>query len=1314
MYLSIMKTYKIALLFFALVSFGIAGTVSGAPNKGQPFRKDLGTQHKRMAGGCDPAKAQTDLNINNVRARIFSCGDMWWDLVGLAKYEIPKVTEANQVSRTSLFAGSLWIGGFENNNLKIAAMTYRQSGVDFFTGPLDTITASTNSQSCQTFDRIYQITRKEINDFIADPTTATSDITDWPGNGKSFGNQLGLNIESHLAPYIDGNHNGIYDPTSGSDFPDVKGDQALWYVYNDKGATHGETKGDAIGLECKEMAFAFTTDDELNDMTFYKTTVINRSSNKLDSTWFGQWVDADLGYAFDDYVGCDVTRNLGYCYNGEDIDPGVTGYGKNPPSVGVGFFHGPVDSKGKEIGLKKFIYYNNDGNAINGNPGYPNTSPGDYYNYLAGHWKNGDCVKFGQDGVKGSVCTDFMFPGDPSYSDQSGGWTERSAGNKPGDRRFLESSGPFTLMPGAKNDVTVAVMWARALSGGATGSLSKLKLATDLAKITYNNDFNILYGADAPDVVIRELDRKLILNLENTNTANVEKYAATWKDKDNNLVNYKFQGYLVYQLVNSSVSRSEYDQPDKAQLIAQVDLKDEISGTITNYDTVPGVLGKVNVIKVNGQANAGLSHTFQITSDAFATGDKSLVNYKQYYFSVISYSTVYPKLIANYEMNFVGSKHNVNTYIATPHKNDAEFGGTKLHTDYGSGPEITRIEGTGNGGNILDFTQTTINEILQNGKMANPTYAVGHGPVNVKVIDPTLILKGNYDVRLLDSTIPANAPDGKILSYIASSRHPKMIPTGKWQITNEDIPYTINSNDNITVYDEQILFNGSGDNIKYWGMSAAINQVFGPGGGDITTVPAQDITNGFLEATMQFNDLSNQWLSGVFNTPPVVSTAGVPTPENWIRCGQIKDTNSWNAVTDAAMVNNLAVDPFCAYSDLLGGIIAPTAIVVRDGVGTGNSLTMGDIPSWVKYSQTPLTNLNSVDLVLTSDKSKWSQCVVLEMGEAQGLNEGGAKKFDLRAHNGIKDPNAIDANGKPVYDGTPGMSWFPGYAVNLETGDRLNVFFSEDSHFPENNGADMIWNPTGAYFSAAAGFQDYVSKYIWGGKHWIYVMNSIGGIGGVATNYDGCGKIYTAFKSGTQSDKQKAWSSCIWVMEPLLAYNKNLLSYKDGLIPTETKIRLRVAKPYATMSTSGTPQNNNKPFYKFTTDDIAAERTAKVGKDALQEVGISPNPYYASSAYETNQLDNRVRFVNVPSKCEITVFTLDGVMIRKFTIDQTKSQAYQSGGAYPATYLDWDLKNQAGVPVASGVYLIHINGFDLGEKVIKWFGVTKPIDLDTF
>ena len=48
------------------------------------------------------------------------------------------------------------------------------------------------------------------------------------------------------------------------------------------------------------------------------------------------------------------------------------------------------------------------------------------------------------------------------------------------------------------------------------------------------------------------------------------------------------------------------------------------------------------------------------------------------------------------------------------------------------------------------------------------------------------------------------------------------------------------------------------------------------------------------------------------------------------------------------------------------------------------------------------------------------------------------------------------------------------------------------------------------------------------------------------------------------------------------------------------------------------------------------------------------------------------------------------------------------------TSIDWDLKNQANIPIASGIYLIHITAPGIGERVIKWFGALRPVDLNAF
>jgi hypothetical protein len=86
--------------------------------------------------------------------------------------------------------------------------------------------------------------------------------------------------------------------------------------------------------------------------------------------------------------------------------------------------------------------------------------------------------------------------------------------------------------------------------------------------------------------------------------------------------------------------------------------------------------------------------------------------------------------------------------------------------------------------------------------------------------------------------------------------------------------------------------------------------------------------------------------------------------------------------------------------------------------------------------------LASVELVLTSDTSKWTQCVVVELCEDAALSEGGARKMDMRRH------QSVDKMGNPVADPNDiGRGWFPGYAINMETGERLNIMFGEDSYF---------------------------------------------------------------------------------------------------------------------------------------------------------------------------------------------------------------------------------------------------------------------------
>jgi len=115
--LSLTTIFSLLLLFSVSYSFG-EEYHGGKSKKGN---KSI----KANAAGCLPGSGYKYLDINNVRARINTGGDMWWDMEN-GDYEIPKGS-----GKTSMFSASLWIGGMDvNDQLKLAAIRYRQ-GPDF-------------------------------------------------------------------------------------------------------------------------------------------------------------------------------------------------------------------------------------------------------------------------------------------------------------------------------------------------------------------------------------------------------------------------------------------------------------------------------------------------------------------------------------------------------------------------------------------------------------------------------------------------------------------------------------------------------------------------------------------------------------------------------------------------------------------------------------------------------------------------------------------------------------------------------------------------------------------------------------------------------------------------------------------------------------------------------------------------------------------------------------------------------------------------------------------------------------------------------
>jgi hypothetical protein len=161
-------------------------------------------------------------------------------------------------------------------------------------------------------------------------------------------------------------------------------------------------------------------------------------------------------------------------------------------------------------------------------------------------------------------------------------------------------------------------------------------------------------------------------------------------------------------------------------------------------------------------------------------------------------------------------------------------------------------------------------------------------------------------------------------------------------------------------------------------------------------------------------------------------------------------------------------------------------------------------------------------------------------------------------------------------------------------------------------------------------------------------------------------------------------------------------------------IKLRVSRPYMRYSSrwyddpsqsANASENNGYPMYEFTTKNIAPNKVEYVEEvDALlQDINIVPNPYYGYSNYEHTALENYVRIVNLPTNCKISIYTVNGTLIRTLT-----------HGTDATSFVEWDLKNHANIPIASGVYIIHVNAPGYGERTLKFFCNMRPTDLNGF
>ncbi len=251
----------------------------------------------------------------------------------------------------------------------------------------------------------------------------------------------------------------------------------------------------------------------------------------------------------------------------------------------------------------------------------------------------------------------------------------------------------------------------------------------------------------------------------------------------------------------------------------------------------------------------------------------------------------------------------------------------------------------------------------------------------------------------------------------------------------------------------------------------------------------------------------------------------------------------------------------------------------------------------------------------------------------------------------------------------------------------------------------MMWNPSSEVVYAELANPPSVYAFTGGGQHFIYVSD---------TEYDEGEEFREKLSSTSTLTRASAIGTIKWAGWPLLDQEAELLSYRDGIIPNDVLIKLRVDNPYK--EAIGTGENNGLNKYLFSFDGVEPDfvDTDEEKETQLDAINVVPNPYYGYSAYETSQFTNTVKITNLPSKCTVSIFTLDGKFVRQYV--RNEDREFKDADFAPVLRdqitpaLEWDLNNDKGIPVSSGVYLIHVSAEGLGERVIKWFGVARQFD----
>jgi len=165
----------------------------------------------------------------------------------------------------------------------------------------------------------------------------------------------------------------------------------------------------------------------------------------------------------------------------------------------------------------------------------------------------------------------------------------------------------------------------------------------------------------------------------------------------------------------------------------------------------------------------------------------------------------------------------------------------------------------------------------------------------------------------------------------------------------------------------------------------------------------------------------------------------------------------------------------------------------------------------------------------------------------------------------------------------------------------------------------------------------------------------------------------------------------------------------QGVNTDTTTWSVFVSKPLDSTLTTHVPTDGDRLFIAtrrpFNTADVFMLKTNgpkldyQLASSRMDRIYVVPNPYVGLSTIEpTNRLpgatrgERRIYFENLPPRCTIRIFTINGDLVQTLEHDSGMDNAREY----------WNLLNRDGFSVAYGIYVAHLDAPEVGEKILKF------------